>query len=77
MFHILTFKRVELKVVQEREMRADVCNCLFTKPLIGVRLPDILIPYLQYSEVCILVPVNKGMYVGVYFQGTALRSHRD
>ena len=45
-------------------MRADVCNCLFTIPLIGVRLPDILVPYLQYSEVCKLVPVSKGMCVG-------------
>lgn len=45
-------------------MQADVCNCLFTIPLIGVRLPDILVPYLQYSEVCKLVPVSKGMCVG-------------
>lgn len=55
---------MELKVVKEQEMRSDVCNCLFTIPLIGVRLPDILVPYLHYSEVCKLVPVNKGMCVG-------------
>ncbi len=60
----MTFKRVELKVVKEQGMRADVCNCLFTILLIGVRLPDILVPYLHDSEVCKLVPVNKGMCVG-------------
>lgn len=62
-FYILTFKRVESKVVKGQEMRADVCNCLFTTVLIGVRLPDILVPYLHCSEVCKLVPVNKGMCV--------------
>lgn len=40
-------------------MRADVCNCLFTIPLIAVRLPDILLPYLHGSEVRKLVPVEK------------------
>ena len=45
-------------------MRAGVCNCLFTIPLPGVRLPDILVPYLHHSEVCKLVPVDKGMCVG-------------
>lgn len=45
-------------------MWADVCNCLFTIPLIGVGLPDILVPYLHYSEVCKLVPVNMGDDVG-------------
>lgn len=56
-------------------MRADVCNCLFTILLIGVRLPDILVPYLQHSEVCKLVPVNTGVACGVRFHGTALQSH--
>lgn len=55
---------MELKVVKEQEMRADVCNCLFTILLIGVRLPDILEAYLHYSEVCKLVPLDKGMCVG-------------
>lgn len=58
-------------------MRADVCNCLFTIPLIGVGLPDILVPYLHYSEVCKLVPVNMGDVCGVCFRGTVLHSHRD
>lgn len=60
----LTFKSVELKVGKMQRMRADVCNCLFTTALIGVRLPDILVPYLHYSEVCKRVPVNEGMCVG-------------
>ena len=76
-FHSLTFKMVESKVVKRQGMRADVCNCLFTTPLIGFRLPDILVPYLHFSEVCKLVPVNEGDVCGVYFHGTALRSHRD
>lgn len=54
-------------------MRADVCNCLFTRPLIGVRLPDILVPYLHFSEVCKLVPVNEGMCVG----STSMALHCD
>lgn len=74
-FHNLTFKRVELEVVKRQGMRADVCNCLFTIPLIGVRLPDILVPYLQHSEVCKLVPVNTRVACGVHFYGTVLQSH--
>lgn len=42
-----------------RGMWADVCNCLFTIPLRGVRLPDILVPYLHCSEACRVVPVNR------------------
>lgn len=45
-------------------MRADVCSCLFTIPLVAVRLPDILLPYLHRCEVCKVVPVKKGMSVG-------------
>lgn len=63
-FYTLTFKGVDSVVVKEQGMRADVCNCLFSIPLVGVRLPDILVAYLQHSEVCSLVPVNKGMCVG-------------
>lgn len=57
----MTFKRGELQVVKRQGMRTDVCNCLFTILLIGVRLPDILVPYLQHSEVCKMVPVNTGL----------------
>lgn len=45
-------------------MRADVCSCLFTIPLIAVRLPDILLPYLHCCEVCRVVPVEKGLSMG-------------
>lgn len=45
-------------------MRADVCSCLFTIPLLAVRLPDILLPYLHRCEVCKVVPVKKGLSVG-------------
>lgn len=45
-------------------MRADVCSCLFTIPLLAVRLPDILLPYLHRYEVCKVVPVKKGLSVG-------------
>lgn len=40
-------------------MRADVCNCLFTIPLIDVRLPDILLPYHHCSEAYKLLPVKE------------------
>lgn len=58
-------------------MQADVCNCLFTIPLIGVRLPDILVPYLQCSESLQTGASEQRDVCGIHFHGTALHSYRD